>query len=80
MPTPFCQTCFDRMVSDFRSKHAEGSNAYMSRESMNYACKIPLYESDHQGRPIVKVFDCKAQIYRRYPQQEWERMKRDEEV
>jgi hypothetical protein len=67
------------MAAAFRARHA-GTQASLDPKGCNFACKIPIYESDYRGRPTVKIFDCKVGKVMYYSQAEWDRKKRDEEV
>jgi hypothetical protein len=77
MAGTFCQRCFDRMVVAFRKRHGDDPTLSIDPKGANFACKIPIYESDGQGRPTVKIWDCASQITRIHTQEAWERMKRD---
>jgi hypothetical protein len=68
------------MLADLRRTCGNDPTLFLDKDTCNFACKIPLYESDEMGRPIVRIWDCVQKITLTYSQDEWERKQREEEV
>lgn len=68
------------MVADFRKRFGNDARMQMQRKGINFSCKVPIYESDDQGRPTVKVWDCINKITLHMSQSAYERRQRNEEV
>jgi hypothetical protein len=80
MPTPFCKDCYAKMVANLYKRHGDDPTVSLDRRNVNFACKIPIYETNSMGRPTVKIWDCKKGTTMRYSQEEWDRKIRDEEA
>ena len=80
MATRWCQRCYELMVASFEKEYGNDKRVSMQTHGINFSCKVPIYESDDQGRPTVTIWDCKNQITLHMSQEAYERMQRDEEV
>jgi hypothetical protein len=77
MAGTFCSRCYEKMVIAFRKRHGGDPTITMDRKGCLFACKIPIYESDGEGRPTVRIWDCASQITRIHTQAAWDKMKLD---
>jgi hypothetical protein len=67
------------MMARLRLEHGNDEKTFkVVRGNMRFACKIPLYTSDDQGRPTVQIWDCEQGITRTYSQAAWEQKMREE--
>ena len=58
-----------------RAKHGNDKTISLDKNGMNFACKVPIFEYDSMGRPIVRIWECKTKRMLTYTQQEFERKK-----
>ena len=61
------------MLADMRKRHGEDKTIQLDLANASFACKVPIYEFDHMGRPVVRKWDCVQRRTVTYSQQEWER-------
>lgn len=66
------------MMARIRQEHGNNEKTFkVVPGNMRFACKIPIYTSDDQGRPMVQIWDCEQEITKTYSQSAWEQKKRE---
>jgi hypothetical protein len=68
------------MVQRVKLENGNDPTISVSGRYSSFSCKIPIYESDDMGRPIVRIWDCENRRTLTYSQAEWERKQRNEGV
>jgi hypothetical protein len=76
----FCPVCYAAFVKDVVKRSGGDSNVFIDVKRMTFRCRIPRYDHDPNGSPIVLLRDCTTGKDITYRQDEFQRKRRAGEL
>lgn len=62
----FCKNCYTKFLIKWDAKNRDKRGA-VDVDDLIFKCKFPIFTTNSYGEPMVKIWNCKTQIYNEYP-------------
>lgn len=76
----FCPRCFKRMSERWAKKVNYDPKHKLNVKKMVFPCQVPIYEPNHFGEPMVRIWNCRTERFDIYALKDYNKKKSRGEI